>query len=77
MTENERFGLVFVKTGSINSGTAVCSEYKAADRAVCAIGNCFPTANQKTRRPLNIKGHSQEGGWANFSKNLRASLFNK
>jgi hypothetical protein len=23
MTENERFGLVFVKTGSINSGTSV------------------------------------------------------
>jgi hypothetical protein len=23
MTENERFGLVFVKTGSINSGTGV------------------------------------------------------
>jgi hypothetical protein len=24
MTENERFGLVFAKTGSINSGTALC-----------------------------------------------------
>jgi hypothetical protein len=25
MTENERFGLVFAKTGSINSGTVVCA----------------------------------------------------
>jgi hypothetical protein len=24
LSENERFGLVFVKTGSINSGTGVC-----------------------------------------------------
>ncbi len=24
LSENERFGLVFVKTGSINSGTGIC-----------------------------------------------------
>jgi hypothetical protein len=29
MTENERFGLVFAKTGSINSGTGVYSNYHA------------------------------------------------
>ncbi len=29
LSENERFGLVFVKTGSINSGTAVCLKYCA------------------------------------------------
>jgi hypothetical protein len=28
MTENERFGLVFVKTGSINSGTVDLSPYR-------------------------------------------------
>ncbi len=27
LSENERFGLVFVKTGSINSGTAVLRTY--------------------------------------------------
>jgi len=28
LSENERFGLVFVKTGSINSGTGRCVDYK-------------------------------------------------
>ncbi len=26
--------------------TAVCSEYKAADRAVCAVDNLFPNSQQ-------------------------------
>jgi hypothetical protein len=30
MTENERFGLVFVKTGSINSGADIFQKYKMA-----------------------------------------------
>ncbi len=33
-------------------------------------------ANYCTRGRCNFKGLSQDGGWADFSKNLRASLFN-
>jgi hypothetical protein len=31
MTENERFGLVFATTGSINSGTGVLTTQRTAD----------------------------------------------
>ncbi len=33
-------------------------------------------ANYCTRGRCNFKGLSRDGGWADFSKNLRASLFN-
>jgi hypothetical protein len=47
--------------------TAVCSKEKAADRAVCTVGNCFP---KKQGGDVNFKGLSA------FSENLPASLFN-
>jgi hypothetical protein len=31
LSENERFGLVFVKTGSINSGTGICYKERHGD----------------------------------------------
>ncbi len=37
---------------------------------------CFQIANSCTRWRCNFKGLSQHGGRADFSKNLRASLFN-
>jgi hypothetical protein len=44
-------------------------------RATFAI--CFQTANSCTRWRYNFKGLSQDGGLADFSKSLPASLFNK
>ncbi len=35
LSENERFGLVFVKTGSINSGTAVDAMCHCPAAAAC------------------------------------------
>jgi hypothetical protein len=37
----------------------------------------FRIANSHTRWRCDFKELSQVGGWADFSKNLRASLFNK
>jgi hypothetical protein len=34
LSENERFGLVFVKTGSINLGTVQCTLYKCWKKEV-------------------------------------------
>jgi hypothetical protein len=48
--------------------TAVCSEKKAADRAVCAVSICFQIPIQKTRRALNLKRFSQDGGGQIFLK---------
>jgi hypothetical protein len=41
-----------------------------------ALGIRFRMANSRTRRRCNFKGLSQDGGWADFSHNLLASLFN-
>ncbi len=42
LTENERFRLVFVKTGSINSGTAVaCVPSVAGSHAACHPCSCL------------------------------------
>ncbi len=46
LSENERFGLVFVKTGSINSGTVFTRIVLASDtvhpkfQAVCMFESC-------------------------------------
>ncbi len=54
----------------------VCSEEKALKRAVCAIGNLFPNSQQLYEvRLYSFQGLSQEGGWADFSKNLNDSFF--
>jgi len=37
---------------------------------------CFQIANSCTRWRYNFKGLSPHGGWVDFSKNLRALLFN-
>jgi hypothetical protein len=42
-----------------------------------ALGIRFRTANSCTRRREIFTGLSQDGGRADFSKSLRASLFNK
>jgi hypothetical protein len=34
LSENERFGLVFVKTGSINSGINLLCEFREYDKSV-------------------------------------------
>jgi hypothetical protein len=41
------------------------------------LGILFRIANSLGRWRCNFKGLSQDGGWVDFSKNLRASLFNK
>jgi hypothetical protein len=41
-----------------------------------ALGIRFRMANSRTRLRCNFKGLSQDGGWANFSHNLLAYLFN-
>jgi hypothetical protein len=41
-----------------------------------ALGIPFQIANSCTRWRYNLTGLSQDGGRADFSKNLRASLFN-
>jgi hypothetical protein len=40
------------------------------------VGNLFPNNQQLYEWHCNLKGLSQHGGWADFYKNLRASLFN-
>jgi hypothetical protein len=39
LSENERFGLVFVKTGSINSGTGLTSVQGQISSHMCTIKN--------------------------------------
>ncbi len=41
LSENERFGLVFVKTGSINSGTDLCVQIEVSLEQVCVSGTCL------------------------------------
>jgi hypothetical protein len=49
MTENERFGLVFAKTGSINSGTGVTSHKQDV-----IIGFFRTARNTLSNRSLNF-----------------------
>ncbi len=46
-------------------------------KEMCALlAICFQIANSRTRWRCNFKGLSQHGGRADFSQNLRASIFN-
>jgi hypothetical protein len=46
------------------------------DMCCVSLAICFQIANSRTRRRCNLKGLSPDGGLADFSKNLSASLFN-
>jgi hypothetical protein len=51
LSENERFGLVFVKTGSKNSGTALCS---AGAHRLCKVALFLPyVSNYRATRTVN------------------------
>ncbi len=52
LSENERFGLVFVKTGSINSGTGLLIRAKVSEAALQSENSRRETALQIRCRPL-------------------------
>ncbi len=54
LSENERFGLVFVKTGSINSGTDISSKYIMDDISK-GVANTLQPAKKIYKKTLSYE----------------------
>jgi len=54
LSENERFGLVFVKTGSINSGTGLSNEYQRQQLWAAWAANA-PTSSASWLKQMGLR----------------------
>ncbi len=68
MSENERFGLVFAKTGSINSGTVECTQCCMYEHT-----SHYSTQHACKRRAYNTE-QLQKSYWEGRSKDDRLTL---